>query len=234
MANNPDETNKNLNDEDNFGLPDIEYKPLDQLDESSKAAVKDETPHEEEVVEESVSSSHEETPVYDDEEEERSSSAPVVIGIVIALVVLIAGILIYQFVYKPKQLAKAKQEQLDKEKADAAKKAEEERLAKQAEEERLKREAEAKAKPAEGAIETLTQRTGRYYVIIASSIDGDLVMDQAKKLSAKGVGSKIIPPFGKWKFFRLGIGDFDSFSSAQTSADASKSEYGSALWVMKY
>jgi cytoskeletal protein RodZ len=171
--------------------------------------------------------------VYDDEEEPRSS-APVVISIIIGLVVLIAGILIYQFVYKPKQLAKAKQELVDKEKADAAKKAEEERLAKQAEEERMKREAEAKAKPAEGAIETLSQRTGRYCVIIASSIDGDLVMDQAKKLSAKGVGSKIIPPFGKWKFFRLGIGDFDSFSSAQSSADASKAEYGSALWVMKY
>ena len=32
---NTDDTNKNSSDEDNFGLPDIEYKPLDQLDSSN-------------------------------------------------------------------------------------------------------------------------------------------------------------------------------------------------------
>jgi hypothetical protein len=232
MANTTDDTNKNLNDEDNFGLPEIEYKPLDQLEETPKTVEEVSHEHEERAEERVVSNEPDEVPVYDDEEESRSS-APIVITVIIALVVLIAGILIYQFVYKPKQ-EKARQEQASKEKADAEKKAKEERIARQAEEDRLKREAEVKAKPAEGAIETLSARTGHYYVIIASSIDGDLVMDQAKKLSAKGVGSKIIPPFGKWKFYRLGIGDFDSFSTAQSSADASKAEYGNALWVMKY
>jgi hypothetical protein len=32
----------------------------------------------------------------------------------------------------------------------------------------------------------------------------------------------------------LAIGDFDSYVDAQSSADASKGEYGNALWVMKY
>lgn len=231
MANTTDDTEKNNQDEDNFGLPDIEYKPLDELNKPTNQEaepMKDQESYQ-------PSSSREDSqgsPVYEEEEEE-SSNAPVVVSIIIGLVVLVAGFMIYKYVYKPKQ-EKTRLEQLAIEKAAADKKAEEERLAKLAEEERLKKEAEANAKPAEGTIETLSQRTGHYFVIISSSVDGDLAMDKAKKLSAKGVGSKIIPPFGKWKFYRLGIGDFDSFASAQSSADASKGEYGDALWVMKY
>lgn len=230
MANPTDDSEKNNQDEENFGLPDMEYKPLDQLEETHKPVeepVKEETSNEHEEEAESHPSSE-----YEDEEE-GGSKAPMIIGLIIVIVVAVGAFMTYRYWYKPKQ-EKAKQEQADREKAEAAKKAEEERQAKLAEEERLKKEAAANAKPAEGAIETLSQRTGHYFVIIASSIDGDLVMDQAKKLSAKGIGSKIIPPFGKWKFYRLGIGDFDSFANAQTSADASKAEYGNGLWVMKY
>jgi len=229
-----DETNKNQNDEENFGLPDIDYKPLDQLEENKPVA---ET-HEEtsEQTSEDAELRHQQNEVlheYEEEEESTSSKAPLVIGLIIALVVGVAGFMIYKFVYLPK---KAKQEQLAKEKAEADRKAEEDRKAKEAEELRLKQEAEAKAnaKPAEGTIETLAQRTGHYFVIVSSSIDGDLAMDRAKKLSAKGISSKIIPPYGKWKYFRLGIGNFDTYASAQSSADASKAEYGDGLWVMKY
>jgi hypothetical protein len=232
MANTTDDTEKNNQDEDNFGLPEIEYKPLDELNKPTNQEAEPVKDQEESYQSSSSREDSQNSPVYDDEEEERSS-APVVISIIIGLVVLVAGFMIYKYVYKPKQ-EKARLEQIAKEKEAADKKAEEERLAKLAEEERLKKEAEANAKPAEGAIETLSQRTGHYYVIISSSVDGDLAMDRAKKLSAKGIGSKIIPPFGKWKFYRLGIGDFDSFASAQSNADASKSEYGDALWVMKY
>ncbi len=231
MANTSDDAEKKTHDEDNFGLPDIEYKPLDQLEETPKK-VEEPVDEEEHPSQEHSKEDTDTTPVYDDEEEGRSK-APVVIGAIIVLVVLVAGFMIYKYVYVPKQ-EKAKQEQLAKDKKEAADKAEAARVAKLAEEERLKREAEANAKPVNGTIETLSQRTGHYFVIIASSIDGDLAMDQAKKLSAKGINSKIIPPFGKWKFFRLGIGDFDSFATAQTNADASKGEYGDALWVMKY
>ncbi len=233
MANTTDDSNKNTNDEDNFGLPDIEYKPLDQLDPAKPAedepAKGEETSRVHTFSKESIA---QETPVYEEDEDDGGSKSGMVITVLIGLVVVVAAFLIYKFVYLPKE--KAKQELLAKEKADAAKKAEDERLAKLAEEERLKREAAANTKPAIGTIETLTARTGHYYVIVTSDIDGDLVMDYAKKLSAKGTGSKIIPPFGKWKFYRLGIGDYDSFASAQSSADASKADYGNALWVMKY
>ena len=218
---NTDDTNKNSSDEDNFGLPDIEYKPLDQLDSSN--------PMEETTGE--TSHQNTSTPIYEEEEEESGTGK--IIAWIVILVVLVGGFLAYRYIYVPKK-EKEKLERLAKEKAEAREKAVADSLARVAEEERLKREAEANAKPAVGTIETLEQRTGHYFVIISSSVDGDLAMDRAKKLSEKGISSKIIPPFGKWKFYRLGIGDFDSFASAQSSADASKSEYGDALWVMKY
>ncbi|NBP68850.1 MAG: hypothetical protein EBU52_08900, partial [Cytophagia bacterium] len=114
---------------------------------------------------------------------------------------------------------------------------EQERLAQERLEEERRRaqaEAEANAKPKEGSIETLSERTKRYYVVVSSSIDGDLVMDYAKKLSANGVNCKIIPPYGKVKFSRLTIAEGDTYASAQTLADGLKAQYGDGLWVIKY
>ena len=68
----------------------------------------------------------------------------------------------------------------------------------------------------------------------ARPIDDDLLMDYAKKLSAKGVSTKIIPPFGDNKFYRLAIADQDSFALAQSNADAAKADYGAGVWVIKY
>ena len=91
------------------------------------------------------------------------------------------------------------------------------------------------AKPVAGTIETLSGRSGRYYVVVASSIDGDLIMDYAKKLSAKGATLKIIPPFGKTKFHRLAVSDADTYANAQAAADGMKGgDYGNNVWVVKY
>nr|HNH61741.1 hypothetical protein [Cyclobacteriaceae bacterium] len=80
----------------------------------------------------------------------------------------------------------------------------------------------------------LTERTGRYYVVVASAVDDDLLVDHAKKLGEKGVSTKLIPPFRKYKFYRLTIADADTFAAAQQIADSKKSEYTDALWVLKY
>jgi hypothetical protein len=227
----PDKNSGNADDSsDNFGLPDIEYKPLDRQSESQ--AVSD--PAQEPRFERSEESGSE-PPDYSYEDDEPNSKAPVVIGLIIGVVILVAGFLIYKYWYVPKA-EKEKQERVARE-VEEKRKADEIRLAQEkAEEERkaLEAEAAAKTKPAEGTIETLSDRTRRYFVVVTSNIDDDLVMDYAKKLSSKGVSSKIIPPFGKTKFYRLAIADFDSFNAAQSSADAFKAEYGSALWVIKY
>ncbi len=226
---NEDQPEKNSGSDDssdNFGLPDIEYKPLDRTEPSA----------------EPVQAKYEETESnsgdgnsYTYEEEEGSSRAPVFIALIIAVVVIVSGFLVYKYWYVPKA-DREKKERIAKE--DAQRKADEEaRLAKEREEaerKRLEAEAAAKAKPAAGTIETLSERTRRYFVVVSSNIDDDLVMDYAKKLSAKGVNTKIIPPFGKAQYFRLSIGDFDTFAAAQSSADAAKAEYGNALWVIKY
>ena len=92
----------------------------------------------------------------------------------------------------------------------------------------------ANAKPAVGTMEVLSERTRRYYVVISSAIDDDLLMDYARKLSQSGINTKLIPPFGETKFFRLAISDFDTYALAQTNADASKDKFGSEIWVVRY
>jgi len=223
-------------DDDSFGLPDINYKPLEPKPQTTASP-----PKVEKKPETSYSSGRIQTPgtptriisKHDDVDEGKSSGS-VIISILVPILILVGGYFGYLYLYKkPKE--KAAIEAAAKEKADKERRAKEEeaRLAKLREEEEA-RLREANAKPAIGTIETLSAKTGRYYVIISSSVDDDLIMDLAQKLSLKGVSTKIIPPFGKWKFFRLTISDHDTFGIAQTSADESKAEYGNGVWVMKY
>lgn len=236
----PDENlDKNNESEDNFGLPDIEYKPLDEsVDEvKNEAGATGDSSAPEEVPEVPPTQPHERY-VYTPPVEEKSK-APMVIGLVIGAVILVAGFLIYKYVYIPaKEKEKIELAEKQKREQERKRKAEEERLAKEREDARQRAIADsiaaANAKPIEGAIETLTERTRRYYVVISSAIDDDLVMDYAKKLSKEGVGTKIIPPFGSTKFYRLAIADHETYALAQTNADNVKDKYGSEVWVVRY
>jgi len=237
-----DSENDNLND-DSFGLPDLDFKPLESTQEeqtTSKTTTEEvkSQPVAENTYKATETKTETQTRSYTSSymEEENKSKAPVIVGVVVALAVVIAGSLFYFFVYKPQQVEKAR---VAKEAADLRLKEEAEiRLRQEAEAAARQRVADSlaaiTAQPKEGTIETLTDRTKRYYVVVTSAIDGDLVMDYAKRLSAKGVSTKIIPPFGKYKFSRLAIGDYDTFANAQASADASKVEYGGAVWVLKF
>jgi hypothetical protein len=169
-------------------------------------------------------------------EEERPSVWPKVLGFLFILA--LAGVAIWYFAsYRPEQQAKEaeriRKEQLAEEEA---RKKEEQRLAaERAAEEEARKAAEVKATPDVGTIETLSGRSGRYYVVVASAIDGDLIMDYAKKLSAKGVSTKIIPPFGKSAFHRLAVADGDTYQTTQETADGLKGgDYGDKVWVVKY
>ncbi len=237
----PENLNNTANEsDDTFGLPEIEYEPL-KRDEP----VVEEGRIEEPEVEETTSSFEQQETVETAEEEqyvpyideETPSNMPTILGI--SVVVLLAAVAVWFFAfYQPKVKAeeeKARQAQ-EFQLQEARKKQEE------ADAERLRLEAEqratdslAVAKPSEGAIETLTERSGRYYVVVASAIDDDLIMDYAKDLSKKGVNSKIIPPFGKTKFYRIAIDVADTYADAQTNADSKKGgDYGSDVWVVKY
>lgn len=161
---------------------------------------------------------------------------PKVLGFIIIL--LIAGGAIWYFAYqRPKQLAEEEQERRELVAIqEEARRKEEARLA---EAKRLDEQktvvAQAAATPKFGEIETLSGRSGRYYVVVASSIDGDLIMDYAKKLREKGIGSKIIPPFGKSKFHRIAVAGGDTYETTQATADGLKGgDYGDKIWVVKY
>ena len=236
MANrndNPENESENLNEsnngDDNFGLPELDYKPLESNTETTSSSYSSEQT---DTPEAETTQPYSYTPV-----EEPKSNAPIIIAIIIGLILVVSGFLIYQFVYKPKA-EKAKKELLAKQEAEKKQKEEAARLAKEKEEAERKRLAEEKAAvpvtPAEGAIVTLSERTGRYYVVIHSDLDDDLLMDFAKKLSAQGTSSSIIPPTGKKKFYRLVLGDYETFADAQSNADQIKATYGEGLWVMKY
>jgi hypothetical protein len=249
--------NINESSDDTFGLPEIEYEPLKREEEQPSNVQPEPEPQvysqestpepeatyssSEEIRDEPQEASHEEIFQGEEErfisfeEEEPPSIWPKILGIAALLLIVAAGV--WYFVkYRPEQLNKeelAKQEILAREAEEQKKKeaalAEQQRL-----DEQRRADSLANVKPAIGVIETLSERTGRYYVIVASGIDGDLIMDYAKKLSPKGVSTKIIPPNGKVKFYRLAVAEGDTYASTQTTADELKSEYEGGAWVIKF
>ena len=221
-------------DDDSFGLPDLNYKPLEPKPETPPKTVK-----KPESTSGRIQSPGSPTRIVpksgESSDDSEKSSTSIIVGILVPILILVGGYFGYVYLYKkPKE--KAAQEATAKAELEKKKKAEEARLAKLKEdEEARRREEEAKnAKPAIGTVEVLAAATGRYYVVASSSIDDDLVMDLAQKMSANGVSTKIIPPFGKWKFYRLTISDYETFVLAQASADETKANYNGQLWVIRY
>ena len=243
----PQENIDNINEssDDTFGLPEIEYEPLKREDQPEAEASTVEEP---ESVAEDTEQTTEEEDAYAKEREqeqytspftrqEESSMAPKILAI--AAVLLVAAAAVWFFVYyQPQQKEaeeKARQEQLAKNEEARRLEAERQAKLKLEEDERRRADSLANAAPAEGAIEVLTERTGRYYVVVASAIDDDLIMDYANKLKGKGVSSKVIPPFGKHKFYRIAVDEGDNYADTQAKADGLKGgEYGDAVWVIRY
>ena len=165
------------------------------------------------------------------------SAAPKIIIGALILVIIVAGVWYFGF-YRPEQAAleKARQEQIDLERREAELAAQLERerqeeLARQQQE--ADAEAAEEATPEPGTVSILTEKTGRYYVVIGSFIDGDLANDYGKELSEQGVGSMILSPNGKG-FYRVTLSDHGTFIEAQADANNQKTNYGDSVWVIKY
>lgn len=241
-----DDLNQDFNsDDDSFGLPDVEYEPLSEDDSSDTtddfssssddyATVEDSTEEESSTTEESTYIPGSYTPPQEE------SNAGKIIAIV--LVVLLAAVAIWYFgFYRPAQVAEeqARIEAQKKEQAEAKRLADQ-RAEEQRAREEAQRQAEAEASAAEeeqtqeGTIETISSRTGRYYVVVASALDGDLAMDYAKKRQADGLNTFIIEPYGTAKFHRVAAFHFGSWNDAEAKANELKGEYGDGVWVMKY
>ena len=248
----PKDNPGNVNEsDDNFGLPDIAYEPLNRTEEQAQPVAettREELP-EQEAVREEITEQYDQE--YDDasaheekheehifnERREESSVGGKIIGILF-LVLLIGAVIYFFAVYKPQKVAEEKARQEEQARLDEAKRQEAEalRLAalKREEDERRRADSLANLKPAIGTIETLSERTGRYYVIVASNVDDDLIMDYAHKMSQQGVSSKILPRYRSGIYYRISVADADTYEAAQAAADSLSETYPSGAWVMKY
>ncbi len=253
------EDNLNNNSDDTFGLPEVEYEPLKREETDVPA----ETPPE--PLEEPVATEPVEEPVYEKPyettpveqvpyqeptphheythhsysyEPEPQPVWPKILGIAALLFIVGMGVWFFAY-YQPKQKEIEAQERLAAETSRKA--AEDARRKKAAEDERLRAAEQRRldslaAIPTVGTLEILSQRTGRYHVVVASNVDDDLLTDFANQLIKKGKSVKIIPPFGKkGRFYRLAVDSKDTYADAQATADGMKGgDFGDQIWVVRY
>jgi len=244
------ENEENFSDssDDTFGLPEIEYEPLKREEETveeKKEEVEEEVyqTEEEPQAEQSSYQQEEQHHNYEYSYQQEESSSPVwpkALMIVAIIVILVGGGLWLFLKYLPEKEEAERRAALElaaraaKEKREAAVRDSITRI-EDAERRRIADSiAQATAVPPAGTIEQLSERTRRYYVVVASAVDDDLILDHAQQLSKTGVSCWVIPPFGKAKFYRLAIASGDSFGEAQSKADELKGTYGDAVWVLRY
>ena len=218
---------------DDFGLEgDVSYDPVERGDEESESNPGDSSDEAEDEHAEEPSK-----PAFDPSAYQDKSRAPLIIGIIVA-VLLLGGGSYYFFSVRPAQ--QEEQERVAKIAREKAKKAEEARIAKEREEEarleaeRLAQE-EAEAQPEIGMVETISERTGRSYVVIGSFFDGDFAQDFGNGLAQNGVNSKILVPGDNKGFHRVAVEDFDTFSEAESrAAELRGGEFGEEVWAIKF
>lgn len=210
--------NQNHFDTDNeYGLPEVEFSPIER-----------EPSHEPEETMAfnnagSIADHHESA------DEQKSSNLPMIL--ILAGIILLVGIFVYFFAFDND----SPQEQLTQtpEAAAPVTYAEEEK-----EEEAYVADdwntAEPEAPAAEGSVSNISQRTGRYYVVVGSFVDGDLAADFADRLAKEGQQAKIIEPTGTQKFYRLSVNDGESLSDLQATMENMKGKYGENIWILKY
>lgn len=111
-------------------------------------------------------------------------------------------------------------------------------VAKKEEPKKVVKKEEPKPQPAvqkpAGEITSLTEKTGKTYIIIGSFFDDDLAQDFAKKLSANGRSPIVIPPFGESRFYRVAIAEFNSFADAKAGIENYKADFGQDIWPLRY
>jgi hypothetical protein len=233
------------NDDDSFGLPDLDYQPLeDSVEEEQEAAE-----IEEDVVEEVEDANTDELETEEEEIEEpvrkyaayqeESNNTPMILVGVLAIILIGAGIWYFGF-YRP---AAQEQAQIEQAAIDLAEENRQRELAAQraaevaaAEEEVAVEEtiAEDETPTSRGKITTISEPTQRYYVVVGSFIDVDLATDLGKDLAAKGVNTSLISPSSKHRLFRLALANYGSYNEAASAAADLKGNYGENLWVLKY
>lgn len=87
----------------------------------------------------------------------------------------------------------------------------------------------------EGIIETINAPSGRFYVVVSSNLDDDLAMDYAKKLAKDGVDVTILaPPEGQRGYYRVTIDNFSTWSEADARAKELRGTMNQETWAFRF
>ena len=98
---------------------------------------------------------------------------------------------------------------------------------------RLTEIAELEARKAAGIVETIVEPTGRFYLIISSSIDEDLARDYGRKLAQEGNSVQIVKhEVNGLSYYGVSIADYTTWDDA-ASATSSYSGFENGIWILK-
>lgn len=84
-------------------------------------------------------------------------------------------------------------------------------------------------------ISTVYAPTGMSYIVIGSFVDADMANDLAQKMLKRGVGVKIILPSQRSPLqHRVVVAEYSTFKKAMQQIKRFRNEYGEKAWVLKY
>ena len=157
--------------------------------------------------------------------------------IIILVILLLGGGLAagYFFYLKPKQEEEAR---IQREQEEAEEQARLEQMAEEARQDSIRmaeeaaRMAEEETKQYGGGLNVLTERTGQYYVVVASFIDEDMANDYAEELSEKGESVFLLKR--EKNFSRVAVDVAESFNDANQLVQEYKPEFGDGVWVLRF
>ena len=86
----------------------------------------------------------------------------------------------------------------------------------------------------EGVVETISSPMQRFHIVVSSSVDGDLAMDYATKISKEGHDVGVIQPYGDKKYYRVILGSYDTWQDAEAAVSSFSGTYGNGTWILKY
>lgn len=203
----------NEEDQDDFGLPEVEYRPLDREDEIPPA--------------------YEQSHYYQTEDEESGKSKGLIIFGIFSLVI-IAGLSIYLFLFGGmEQVSSWLAEEPPATPVYVEPEPEPEPMPEVVEE--VSPEPEINSLAPYTDVTTISVPTGRSYIVIGSFVDEDLALDFSNKMIEQGIGVKILAPTGRAPLMhRVAVADFSDFSEAMNDLELFRNNYGENTWVLKY
>ena len=202
-----DNTFDRSDEDDEFGLPEVSYEPIDR----------------------------ENSPSYEDEHryyaDDEASDNQKKIWLTISFIVVFLGIIgavVYFVAFHDK--APAPQQQIV---SDVVKEPEPEPETEPVEVVEATPEVNTAAYT---DVTTISSPTGRSYIVVGSFVDEDLARDYSDKLlKDQGTGSVIIEPFGKTSLLhRVAVADYENFQEAMEQVENHRTTYGPETWVLKY